>query len=137
MHMDLKASNVLLTKTNSIAKIGDVDGAQVMGSTTLQRPRAATFAYSAPELILNGACTEKVSLALQSDGFSRKEKERKTYTFRHQSDEKPDSVLCCLTMASAPTACHRPRHLHACQRHVHACQHLYSMYTGCFCNPFV
>ena len=68
--MDLKASNVLLTKTNSIAKIGDVDGAQVMGSTTLQRPRAATFAYSAPELILNGACTEKVSLAFHISGFS-------------------------------------------------------------------
>ncbi|KAA6422516.1 MAG: cytochrome P450 [Trebouxia sp. A1-2] len=62
MHMDLKASNVLLTKTNSIAKIGDVDGAQVMGSTTLQRPHAATFAYSAPELILNGTCTEKVDM---------------------------------------------------------------------------
>ncbi len=72
MHMDLKASNVLLTKTNSIAKIGDVDGAQVMGSTTLQRPRAATFAYSAPELILNGACTEKVSLAFHTDSSSRK-----------------------------------------------------------------
>lgn len=70
MHMDLKASNVLLTKTNSIAKIGDVDVAQVVGSTTLQRPCAATFAYSAPELILNGACTEKVNLAFQTDGFS-------------------------------------------------------------------
>ncbi len=58
--MDLKAHSVLLTKTNSIAKIGDVDMAQVMGSTTLQQSRAATFAYSAPELILNSACTEKV-----------------------------------------------------------------------------
>ncbi len=72
--MDLKASNVLLTKTNSIAKIGDVDGAQVMGSTTLQRPHAATFAYSAPELILNGACTDKVSLAFQTNSFSKTEK---------------------------------------------------------------
>ncbi|DBB04569.1 hypothetical protein WJX77_008736 [Trebouxia sp. C0004] len=62
MHMDLKASNVLLTKTNSIAKIGDVDVAQVVGSTTLQRPCAATFAYSAPELILDGTCTEKVDM---------------------------------------------------------------------------
>ena len=58
--MDLKASNTLLTKTYSIAKIGDVDRAQFKGSITLQRPHAATFAYSAPELILNGACTEKV-----------------------------------------------------------------------------
>ncbi|DBA72727.1 TPA: hypothetical protein ACH3X2_010123 [Trebouxia sp. C0005] len=81
MHMDLKASNVLLTKTNSIAKIGDVDGAQVMGSTTLQRPHAATFAYSAPELILNGTCTEKVSLALQIDAFNTEEKEAKCTPF--------------------------------------------------------
>ena len=60
MHMDLKASNVFLTKTYSIAKIGEVDMAQVMGSTTLQRPHTATFAYSAPELILHGPCNEKV-----------------------------------------------------------------------------
>lgn len=58
--MDLKASNVFLTKTYSIAKIGEVDMAQVMGSTTLQRPHTATFAYSAPELILHGPCNEKV-----------------------------------------------------------------------------
>ena len=63
MHMDLKASNVFLTKTYSIAKIGEVDMAQVMGSSALQPPHAATFAYSAPELILNGRCTEKVRLA--------------------------------------------------------------------------
>lgn len=61
MHMDLKASNVLLTQTYSIAKIGDVGLAQVMGSSRAGRPRPATFAYSAPELILNGTCTEKVS----------------------------------------------------------------------------
>lgn len=60
MHMSLKASNVFLTKTYSIAKIGEVDMAQVMGSTTPQRPHAATFAYSAPELILNSPCSEKV-----------------------------------------------------------------------------
>ena len=60
MHMDLKASNVFLTKTYSIAKIGEVDMAQVMGSTTLQRTHTATFAYSAPELILHGPCNEKV-----------------------------------------------------------------------------
>ena len=58
--MDLKASNVFLTKTYSIAKIGDVDMAQVMGSTTLQLPHNATFAYAAPELILHGPCNEKV-----------------------------------------------------------------------------
>lgn len=60
MHMDLKASNVFLTRTYSIAKIGEVDMAQVMGSPALQPPHAATFAYSAPELILSGRCTEKV-----------------------------------------------------------------------------
>ena len=60
MHMDLKASNVLLTQTYGIAKIGDVGLAQVMGSSRAGRPRLATFAYSAPELILNGTCTEKV-----------------------------------------------------------------------------
>ena len=60
MHMDVKASNVFLTKTYSIAKIGEVDMAQVMGSTTLQWPHNATFAYSAPELILRGPCNEKV-----------------------------------------------------------------------------
>lgn len=64
--MDLKASNVLLTQTYSIAKIGDVGFAQVMGSSRAGRPRPATFAYSAPELILNGACTEKVSLVCHS-----------------------------------------------------------------------
>lgn len=58
--MTLKASNVFLTKTYSIAKIGEVDMAQVMGATTLQQPHAATFAYSAPELILHGPCNEKV-----------------------------------------------------------------------------
>ncbi len=119
MHMDLKASNVLMTKTNSIAKIGDVDGAQVMGSTTLQRPRAATFAYSAPELILNGACTEKVSLASQTDGFSRKGMERKSYVFWHQSDEKPSSMLGCRSMASAPTACQASACLSTLAQHVH------------------
>ncbi|KAL3148304.1 hypothetical protein ABBQ38_013768 [Trebouxia sp. C0009 RCD-2024] len=62
MHMTLKASNVFLTKTYSIAKIGEVDMAQVMGATTLQQPHAATFAYSAPELILHGPCNEKVDL---------------------------------------------------------------------------
>ena len=66
MHMDLKASNVLLTQTYSIAKIGDVGMAQVMGSSRAGRPRPATFAYSAPELILNGACTEKVQQYLSS-----------------------------------------------------------------------
>lgn len=65
MHMDLKPSNVLLTQTYSIAKIGDVGLAQVMGSSRAGRPRPATFAYSAPELILNSTCTEKVSLGVE------------------------------------------------------------------------
>ena len=62
--MNLRATNVFLTKTYSIAKVGDVDQAQLMGSTARQQQEAAPSsisAYSAPELILNGLCTEKVN----------------------------------------------------------------------------
>ena len=68
MHMNLKAANVLLTKTYNIAKIGDVDQAQVMSSNTRQQHPApfAISAYLAPELVLGGKCTEKVSINLTS-----------------------------------------------------------------------
>ena len=64
--MNLKAANVLLTKTYNIAKIGDVDQAQVMSSNTRQQHPApfAISAYLAPELVLGGKCTEKVHITL-------------------------------------------------------------------------
>jgi len=48
--MDMKPKNVLLTADYSIAKIADVGLAHIMG----------TFAYAAPEQLLDQPCDEKV-----------------------------------------------------------------------------
>ena len=64
IHRDLKSKNVLLSKDFS-AKIGDVGIAAVhsQGYLTASAGQViGTLAWSAPELLMNGRCTEKVDI---------------------------------------------------------------------------
>ena len=58
--MDMKPKNVLLTADYSIAKIADVGLAHIMGDTAQGSQAMGTFAYAAPEQLLNKPCDEKV-----------------------------------------------------------------------------
>ncbi len=58
--MDMKPKNVLLTADYSIAKIADVGLAHIMGNTAQGSQAMGTFAYAAPEQLLNKPCDEKV-----------------------------------------------------------------------------
>ena len=58
--MDMKPKNVLLTADYSIAKIADVGLAHIMGGSTPGSQAMGTFAYAAPEQLLNQSCDEKV-----------------------------------------------------------------------------
>ena len=58
--MDMKPKNVLLTADYSIAKIADVGLAHIMGGSTPGSQAMGTFAYAAPEQLLNQPCDEKV-----------------------------------------------------------------------------
>ena len=61
MHSDLKSANVLLSKDFECAKIGDVGLARIMSTGYFTDGQlGGTFQYAAPELLLNGRCTEKV-----------------------------------------------------------------------------
>ena len=60
VHMDMKPKNVLLTADYSIAKIADVGLAHIMGGSAPGSQAMGTFAYAAPEQLLNQACDEKV-----------------------------------------------------------------------------
>ncbi|KAK9805505.1 hypothetical protein WJX72_001765 [[Myrmecia] bisecta] len=64
MHSDLKTGNVLLTRDFHCAKIGDVGLARIMSSQYLSMTASVggTFAYAAPELLLNQRCSEKVDI---------------------------------------------------------------------------
>ncbi|KAK9829556.1 hypothetical protein WJX72_006471 [[Myrmecia] bisecta] len=63
MHSDLKTGNILLTKDYSCAKIGDVGLARIMDSQYMTNTQmGGTFAYAAPELLLNQRCSEKVDI---------------------------------------------------------------------------
>ena len=62
--MDMKPKNVLLTADYSIAKIADVGLAHIMGNTAQGSQAMGTFAYAAPEQLLNQPCDEKVQSAL-------------------------------------------------------------------------
>ncbi|KAK9804823.1 hypothetical protein WJX72_007321 [[Myrmecia] bisecta] len=63
MHSDLKTGNVLLTLDYRTAKIADVGLARIMHSEyTTQGCLGGTFAYAAPELLLNQRCSEKVDI---------------------------------------------------------------------------
>ncbi|KAK9829623.1 hypothetical protein WJX72_006940 [[Myrmecia] bisecta] len=63
MHSDLKSKNILLTKDYSCAKIGDVGLARIMNSQYLSNAiLGGTFAYAAPELLINARCSEKVDI---------------------------------------------------------------------------
>ncbi len=60
VHMDMKPKNVLLTADYSIAKIADVGLAHIMGGNATGSQAMGTFAYAAPEQLLNQPCDEKV-----------------------------------------------------------------------------
>jgi len=54
LHRDLKSGNVLLSKEFDVAKVCDIGLSHIMGNTSLSPPAAqATFAYAAPEMLLN------------------------------------------------------------------------------------
>ena len=55
-HRDVKSNNVLLSEDFQSAKICDVGLARIMGGTSLSSSSHlvhATFAYAAPEILLN------------------------------------------------------------------------------------
>jgi serine/threonine protein kinase len=64
LHSDLKSKNVLLTKELTTAKIGDVGLARIIGTGSTSvldgsceaRGVGGTFAYAAPEMLLNQRC---------------------------------------------------------------------------------
>ncbi|KAL0053929.1 hypothetical protein WJX82_001314 [Trebouxia sp. C0006] len=63
LHRDLKSGNVLLSKEFDVAKVCDIGLSHIMGNTSLSPPAAqATFAYAAPEMLLNLRCNEKADI---------------------------------------------------------------------------
>ena len=58
--MDLKSKNVLLNREQSVAKIADVGLSRAFNSASSEFV-AGTLEYSAPEVLMGGACTPKVS----------------------------------------------------------------------------
>lgn len=63
LHRDLKSGNVLLSKDFDVAKVCDIGLSHMMGNTSLSPPAAqATFAYAAPEMLLNLRCNEKADI---------------------------------------------------------------------------
>lgn len=57
LHRDIKSGNVLLSKDFSVAKICDIGLSHIMGDSSLSPPAAqSTFAYAAPEMLLNLKC---------------------------------------------------------------------------------
>ncbi|KAK9800309.1 hypothetical protein WJX73_010786 [Symbiochloris irregularis] len=62
IHRDLKSKNILLTAEGQ-AKIGDVGMAKIMSEGYFSHDEAfGTFAWAAPELLLNDRCTDKVDI---------------------------------------------------------------------------
>ena len=62
VHCDLKPSNILLDKTMTVAKIGDVGLSRAMTSNRLSTRSTVfgTLDYAAPEVLTTARCTEKV-----------------------------------------------------------------------------
>ena len=56
---DVKSSNILLT-AEGVAKVSDVGHSIVVDYLSSGIQAAGTFAYAAPELLMNSKCTFKV-----------------------------------------------------------------------------
>eukprot|EP00891_Asterochloris_glomerata_P005380 jgi/Astpho2/5380/Aster-05923 len=63
LHMDMKSSNVLLAR-DATAKIADVGFSRLLSNThlSMQSGAAGTYAYAAPEVLLNDRCDAKVDV---------------------------------------------------------------------------
>ena len=62
VHMDVKSPNVLLGRTFT-AKLADVGLAKFMQKDYLSAAKSVgTFAWSAPEVLMGGRCSEKVDI---------------------------------------------------------------------------
>ncbi|CAK0769191.1 hypothetical protein CVIRNUC_003641 [Coccomyxa viridis] len=64
VHCDLKPSNILLDKTLTVAKIGDVGLSRAMTSNRLSTRSTifGTLDYAAPEVLTTARCTEKIDI---------------------------------------------------------------------------
>lgn len=66
MHSDIKSRNVLLSGNHEVAKISDVGFAKFLyegASATQENYVAWTFAYAAPEILMNQSSGAEVSFA--------------------------------------------------------------------------
>lgn len=65
MHGDLTTRNILLNKTHTVAKIGDLGLSKTLQASITEANHGGTLAFAAPEVLLNMRCNEKVPPMLQ------------------------------------------------------------------------
>ena len=67
MHGDLTTRNILLNKTHTVAKIGDLGLSKTLQASITEVNHGGTLAFAAPEVLLNMRCNEKVPSASCAD----------------------------------------------------------------------